>query len=64
MCGVPYHAVDMYAKKLSAKYNVVIYDNEKEFYIYEQGRKTNGETGEITELQHLQETIPYLKVTL
>ena len=79
MCGVPYHAIDMYAKKLSAKYNVVIYDNEKEFYIYEQGRKTNGETGEITELstknstqvheidafvQHLKETIPYLKVTL
>ena len=79
MCGVPYHAIDMYAKKLSAKYNVVIYDNEKEFYIYEQGRKTNGETGEITELstknstqvseidsyvQFLQQTIPYLKVTL
>lgn len=76
MCGVPYHAAEMYAKKLSAKYNVVLYDNDKEFYLYEQGRKTDGNTGEVTVeqntqddelnryLQYLQGLFPNLEVAL
>lgn len=76
MCGIPYHAAEMYAKKLSAKYNVVLYDNDKEFYLYEQGRKTDGNTGEVTVeqntqddelnryLQYLQRLFPNLEVAL
>ena len=51
MCGVPYHAMDMYFQQLADKGHFVLANSDKDYKVYRQGQKITTvdlETGEIT----------------
>lgn len=47
LTGIPYHAVDKYVQKLSAKHKVLVYDNDQEQYLIENGKKIDIISGEV-----------------
>ena len=46
LTGIPYHAVDKYVEKLSAKHKVLVFDNDNEQYLIQNGQKIDVVTGE------------------
>lgn len=46
LTGIPCHAVDKYVEKLSAKYKVLVFDNDNEQYLVQNGQKIDVITGE------------------
>lgn len=48
LTGIPYHAVDKYVQKLSTKHKVLIYDDDNEQYLIENGQRIDIVTGEVT----------------
>lgn len=47
LTGIPYHAIDLYVQKLSAKHKVLVYDNDTTQYLVENGQKIDTMSGEV-----------------
>ena len=48
LIGIPYHAADTYIQKLSVKHKVLVYDNDQEQYLIENGKRIDIVSGEVT----------------
>ena len=57
MCGIPYHASDMYLKKLSEFHDIVVVD-EGETCMIKNGKTIDIETGEVTEPESMDDPYP------
>ena len=50
MTGIPYHVINLYLIKLSAKHKVICYDCEEEQYLIDKGWQTDLGTGLVCSL--------------